>query len=492
MIKSLQLLVSFMLAIFSCLAVGTETPDYPGAKLSTDNYENRVSLSDRTLNLTLDEAVYLGIRQNRDIRSAYLGRVSDKFSLKVIQNQYDPQVSLSGRFNSSQNQDDNYQDGSVIPETIWQTQYGTRLSLAWANQLNYSEQVGSSRSDGISFNVSQPLLQGAGYSVASAPLQIAEISEEINKLNLKALVSDVITSIVLTYREMLQAQEQLQISKQALERSKQLLRVNQELIKAGRMAEFDSLQTEANIANQELEIIQAENQLQNTRLDLLRLLAVDLDTNLILSSSLDAQATDIRLADALDIARASQPEYLSELFAKQIAEINLIVAENQALPDVSLVGGYSQVRDRYSGGSGRSWESYVGVQVDIPVGPNLGNRQSGVDARVAIEQQKLRISEADQALQRDVTQAIRNLETQWRQVQIAERALELSSRAVEVEREKLQAGRSSNFQVLSFEDDLRNAENTRLDALLAYLNSQTTLNQILGTTLESWEIKINE
>ena len=53
-------------------------------------------------------------------------------------------------------------------------------------------------------------------------------------------------------------------------------------------------------------------------------------------------------------------------------------------------------------------------------------------------------------------------------------------------------GRSSNFQVLSFENDLRNAENARLNALISYLNAQAELDQTLGTTLESWDISLND
>ncbi len=60
------------------------------------------------------------------------------------------------------------------------------------------------------------------------------------------------------------------------------------------------------------------------------------------------------------------------------------------------------------------------------------------------------------------------------------------------EQEKLQTGRSSNFQVLSFETDLRNAENARLNTFIQYLNSQAELDQALGTTLESWEITLND
>lgn len=160
-----------------------------------------------------------------------------------------------------------------------------------------------------------------------------------------------------------------------------------------------------------------------------------------------------------------------------------------------MVGGATQVRDRYPGESGRetnrTWEGYAGIQVDIPIG-DLSRRQAEVRARVNVENQDIRLAEARQSLERDVGDAVRDLGTRWRQYEIAQRARDLSRRKLDIEREKLQAGRSSNFQVLSFESDLRNAESTRLNALIAYLNAQARLDQTLGTTLESWDIDLND
>ncbi|WP_323166719.1 TolC family protein, partial [Pseudomonas bubulae] len=85
-----------------------------------------------------------------------------------------------------------------------------------------------------------------------------------------------ISQIIATYRELLRAQEQLSIVQDALKRSGTLLEVNRALIGAGRMAEFEIVQTEADIATQQLGVEEAQNQLDTNRLALLRLLALDL------------------------------------------------------------------------------------------------------------------------------------------------------------------------------------------------------------------------
>jgi len=452
-----------------------------------------ISMSEQTIDLTLSDAVFLGLRNNSSIRSAYLDRISQKFALRVEEDRFTPKLVLSGRHLANRNRDDSYRRSEVIPQTTLLGEYGTQFSLSWSNQLTQASRAGRARSDGATLSVIQPLLRGAGRDVTTAPVRLARLAEQANKLSLKATVSNTVTQIIMSYREFLRAQEQLLISRNALERSKQLLEANRAMIFAGRMAEFEIVQTEADMASQELSVEEAANQLDASRLNLLTLLALDLGTRIRANDTLEASKTELRFAQALTAAQEQQPLYLSELIAAEQASINLVVAQNNRLWDVSLVAGATQVRDRFqeADNNSRIWEGYAGVQVDIPIG-DLSARQAEIRARVGVENQDIRIAEARRVLERDVADAVRDMGTRWRQYEIAQRALELSRRKLEIEREKMQAGRSSNFQVLSFESDLRLAESTRLNTLIASLNAQAQLDQVLGTALDSWEIELND
>ncbi|TBU74000.1 TolC family protein [Phytopseudomonas daroniae] len=454
-----------------------------------------ISLSSQVVELTLSDAVFLGLRNNRAIRSAYLTRIAQKFDLEVEEDRFTPKLVVSGRHLANRNRGDSYRQTEVIPQTTALTEFGTQFSLSWSNQLTQANRAGRARTDGATLTVIQPLLRGAGRDVATAPVRLARLAEHANRLALKSTVSDTITQIITGYRELLRAQEQLQIARDALERSRQLMLANREMISAGRMAEFEIVQTEADAATQELGVEEAANQLDSARLELLRLLALDLGTQIRAEESLDAARIEFSLARALSVAQEHQPAYLTQLVAAEQVAINHTVARNSTLWDVSLVGGASQVRDRFnsdtSNDTSRAWEGYAGIQVDIPIG-DISTRQAEVRARVEIENQSIRFAEAKQSLERDVGDAVRDLGTRWRQYEIAQRARDLSRRKLDIEREKLQAGRSSNFQVLSFEADLRNAESARLNALIAHLNAQAQLDQVLGTTLDSWEVELND
>jgi len=447
---------------------------------------------DRSVELTLSDAIYLALRDNRLIRSAYLDRVAQKFDLRVAEDRYTPRLLINGSYLSASNQDDRYLQGAVTPTATLLSPYGTRVSVGWAYRHTNADAAGISRNDGANLSLVQPLLRGAGREVVEAPLRLARLAEQANRLNLKSTVTQTITRIIGQHRMLLQAQEQFKISEASLKRARQLLEVNRALIDAGRMAEFEIVQTEAEVASQELAHEGARNQLDVTRLALLQLLAVDLSTPVEAIDSLNAQPLQLDAARALQQAEAFQPAYLAQLIYSEQANIYLALGRNARLWDVSLVGAASQVRDRSAAGSSLpSWQRYVGVQVEIPLG-DLSSRQAELRAQVDQRNQELRLEEARQQLALDVKNAVREIGTRWRQYEIAQRATELSRRKLDIEREKLVVGRSSNFQVLSFESDLRNAENVRVSALISYLNSQAELDQTLGTTLDSWDISLND
>ncbi|MDR0480714.1 MAG: TolC family protein, partial [Gallionellaceae bacterium] len=180
------------------------------------------------LTITLSDAIVLGLRRNRTIRSAYLGRISDKFSLRVVENSFNPQLALNGSYTANHDPTGNSRTAEVTPTATLTSKIGTQFSLSWANQTgSVSDPLGtgsaldtqiadntlSTRSQVATLSVTQPLLRGAGYKIATAPLRQARLDELANKLTLKSSVSDTVTNIISAYYELLRAQEQLKIAR---------------------------------------------------------------------------------------------------------------------------------------------------------------------------------------------------------------------------------------------------------------------------------------
>ncbi|MBO8134693.1 TolC family protein, partial [Dickeya fangzhongdai] len=156
---------------------------------------------------------------------------------------------------------------------------------------------------------------------------------------------------------------------------------------------------------------------------------------------------------------------------------------------VDLVAGAGRVNTRAADIQNDSrWQRYVGLNVSIPLN-DLQARQEEQRAWVAGKIQLLQMADVRQQLEETVTQQVNALNSNWQQFLIADRLTRLSEKTLQAEQAKLLAGRSSNFQVLSYQGSLRAAQNARVSAQIAYLNTRAELDRVLGATLDHWGIQ---
>jgi outer membrane protein TolC len=448
------------------------------------------------LPLTLDEAIALGVRSNRGIQTAYLQRISQKFDLYVSEGKFLPKLTLTSGMQSNIANGLSSLTKEIATNATLDLPTGAKLLLTTMNGLGAS----SSSQSTTSVRLTQPLLKNSGFVVNTATVHMARLDEQINRLSLIATLSLTVVQIVSTYRELLRAQEQRMIAEAALQRSRDLYQVNKALISTGRMAEVEIIQTEAEVANREVALEETENQIDASRLALLNLLALEPRTLVVAVGTKDIRLRDTDLAQALATALANHPDYLITQLQSERAKINLDYAKNQQLWDVSLVAGKTQSRGSTGGlvsvdatqtTAQKNETSYAGIQLTVPFG-DRSIEQAAVRASVELKSQKLRMLETRQIIEQRIRDAVRNVQTRWRQLELSNKARDLSLLKLNAEKEKLQVGRTSNFQILSFENDLRNAENARVNAEIAYLNALTDLDDRMGKTLDTWTIPVIE
>ena len=441
--------------------------------------------------VALVEAVAIGLRSNRGIRSAYLERVAQKFDLRVAESRFFPRLDIAAGVNVEQFGDESETNSSLTPTVSWFAPTGANVAFVWDRRTR--EGLGGDASETSTLSVSQPLLRGGGLAVARSPLRVARLQEEVNRLGLEATVINTVTSIILSYRTLVQAQEQVRLSMIARERTRDLLETNRALIDAGRMAAADIVQTESQLANQEVAVLQAEQAKISAQLALLQLLAVSPRTNIEATDAIDVDYVSIDLEETIDLALASRTDVRAQAIALVQNEENLRLARNNRLWSLSVFGRVSRQDGfdaPFNSGASRT-DSAAGLQLDIPIG-DFSLRQGEIRARTQVRTGELRFDELLQSVEAQIRDAVQRVDASWLQVQAARRARRLSERALELEREKFRAGRASNFEVLSFEADLQNADTQELNAEITYLNALTALDQQIGSTLRTWRIVLND
>ncbi len=458
---------------------------------STKQDKSQVSLS-------LPETIMLGLRQNNAIKSAYLTRVVNRFSFHIAEDEFVPRwKEITGSTNLADGQSS---DAVALgTEFAWEMPYGTSFGLGLSTSKDFPNAPGteSSATTSMMATLTQPLLRGFGKEINTASLRLARIGELQNKLSLKSTVSATITALINAFLGYEGQKWSLDIARRSLERSKKLLHNNKLLVQAGHMAENELTQTELSVSNSEISLKGAENSLNSARLVLLNLLSLDPDLELITSMEKSPTQLIIDLNQAKEIAYTTNPDYLSQQMEIEGAMVALRLARDNLRWQLDLESNY------YLSGSGDStadsiddigsepatWS--VGLNLVIPLDMR-DLRQEEVSSEVALEQAKLSLEEVKENLDSRVRSSVIEVENSWQQLLISRRSLSLAQQTLSTEIEKLSVGKSSSFEVLAHQLTLREAEVTEINAVITYYNSMATLDEVLGKTLDTWRITLND
>ena len=443
---------------------------------------------EQRVNLTIADAVNLALQNNRTIKNSYLQRIIDRQQLAVAEDVFVPNFTPELFLGFNQRLERDTQELSLSGNLEVKTPIGGTLEIT---SESLDEGIGINNLD-FRVTFDQPLLRGFGTEINRVPIEVARLEEGINIFALKSTLIATITDTIEAYLSLLQAQERVKIQQLALKNAKRQLEIIQVLIDAGRRAPIELVQSKTDVANREVSVLQAQNRLAQARLDIIDILDIEQNLQFVATDIEDAVESITLDQDKLtELAFANNPEYLQSLKQLQIAKFNLSLAENEKRWDLDLQVSYGLTTRRDINND--QTDVRAGVRMSREFG-NLSLEQSVERSQVNLERANNSLDEARESLKIELNNRIRDVKFNSQQIELALDARKLSEQQLENEQEKLRLGVRGVrlIDVLRFENDLVQAKNRELNAMIDYLNALTRLEQTLGITLDRWNIKINE
>lgn len=461
------------------------------------------------LRLTLREALQLALARNPSLRNAYLGRVVDRANLDLANQTFHPRSSVvfrTGEQRAAGADGLRARTASVNPEVGLALPTGAQANLNWrAERVLQSTAAPTETEDStheLTLNITQPLLRGGGLEVGRAPVERALLNEEQNALALEAQITGTLISVIQAYHTLILEIQRGELAELALERDQRQLANRTELVERGRVAATDLASARESLARQELQREQTRERREQAELELNRLIGLAPGVGIEPQDTIDVdsigglKADPPALARALEVALERRPEFRQSLVGQRLAALARTLAEDAELWQLDLVASIEVQGDGRSTSRAfeRGFEQAPGHAVGLRISTTWGDRPAREQrlgaARVQQRQARLRTQELRTSIRIEVQRSLDALDSRWDQLSLAEQALVLARQAVAVEQEKLAVGRSSGFEVEGVERDLRQAEQSLLDAAINYQNARTDLDQAMGIVLERWELAI--
>jgi len=495
----------------------------PGPKYLQDH------VVDGKLRLTLQDAVTAMLMNNSGVRLRELNIEDSKFALLRAHSPFDPSLQAGFTAQRSTFPANSTLQGALVPSTLSQTslvnysqtfETGTNILVGF----NTSRQTDNDRnsfynpsfSSGLNFQITQPLLRNRWLFANQAPLVIARRNLSVSRSTFEAQVSDAILNLVTQYWGVVQARGNLEVARKSQDAADASYKRDKRALELGALPPLDIYRSESQLASRRVQTIQSEYQLKLAEDELRYTLGATVDPFL---RALDLELTEapareeelltIDAATALKEALDSRPELEAQRHLLANDDTSIRLAHNDLLPDLRLSASYQG-----NGVSGTPGEGSPGIPGGLGDSLNqaftfgyptygfslnlnfpIRNRAAQADLGNALVSRRRNLYGERQLREQitlEVANAVHTLEQAKLSLAASRESLDLSRKNLTAEQRKYELGSEQVFFVLEAQTEVAQAEETVLQAEVAYQLAVTAVQHATGKLLAPYHVQIQD
>ena len=415
-----------------------------------------------------------------------------------------------------------FSGGFTWQETLeWGTNYSIQFNSSRSVDNNAFNIFNPSLSSNVLFNVQQQLLRGFG-DVNRTGIRVAMNNYEGSLEQFRDTVQTLVLQVYQAYWNLRAQVERVRVQEEAVALAQQQLDRNRIQVEIGTLAPIETVQAETSVANNQLGLVNARLQLENFQDQLKQLINFDLLVDdpfahdLTPTDEPEVSTAPIDVEEAVRIALERDPQLIQLRYGLTNAQMQLRQARNNLLPQLSVNanvnlqgrGGDRIIRGAFGGEASEIQESgfttalaqvfsgdfnawSLGLTLVMPL-HNYAAKAGHANASIGERRAFTQVAQREQIVVYTVRNSARQVENLVSQVEVAQRTRELTQRQFDAEQRKFEVGTSTNFQVLQFQDQLRQSQLNELQTILNLQNAIATLEQSKATLLESLGLSIED
>ncbi len=525
--RAWMLAAALLASAFGCRTVDRMEifqPDYESAvppRREVDVPEDRVARSsiesepevpaEGAIPLSIEQAVMLGLRNDRELRVAQLESVVTGAFEAIERGAYDPELYVDAEVTEDRSSETDRATGERfdVKGEEARVEAGVRQVLPTGTEIEGNVSQRRSISDRapelqearLGLTVTQSLLEGLGPAVNLASVRQAELETEASRHELRGFTESVVAQIEIAYWNHVLARREIEIFERSLEVADRQRDEVEQRIEVGVLADTEAAAARAEVALREQALIDARSEVEQTRLRLVRRVDPDaagrFERELDLTTLPEVDAAPIDdLEDRLKLAEERRPDLAEARTLLRRDELDTLVTRNGLLPrlDVFLALGRTGFGDTFD----ESFRELETNTYDWTAGVSfsylLGNRAARARDHAA-QADRRRAEEAVenllQLVRLDVRIALDELERTRQQIGATAATRALQEQTVEAEQARFEVGSSTALLVAQAQRDLLQAQIAEVESVVAYRIARVRLFLAEGSLLERRGIRFD-
>ncbi|HEY3156193.1 MAG TPA: TolC family protein [Candidatus Eisenbacteria bacterium] len=485
--------------------------------------------------LTLNEAIDLALQRNEGLLIERESLAASRAAVTAASGAYDPLVELDGAWSKSTEPLNSSFSGTspaeIGPE-FKSSEAGAaiRQLLPTGGALSLKARGARETDQGLALlspayrtrvglELRQPLLRDRGTDAARLSVRVAKAGRDGANASLRRAITETVASVERSYWTLVAVRLGIEVRQQAVHLAEEQLGETQTRVETGSAPRTELAQPRAELERRRGDLLASREALARAE-NALKFLILDGAGDALWNEQLapveDAtvEVQPVDVPASLERALSARPELAIADAVVKRRRAETAFARDGIWPSLDAVVSYDRfgiagslnpggspgsLPSELDGGFGKSFESlgrgdFDAARVALVLGLPIGNRAARGNAAVA--QHVERQSETDLArvrktIRAEVLDAAAALETAGQRIEAARSGREAAEIQLSAERDRYDTGLSTNFLVLTRQNDLSRARLDEISALTDYRTARTEMARATGSLMDEHGINVD-
>ena len=358
---------------------------------------------------------------------------------------------------------------------------------------------GTTWSTEVTAGFTQPLLRGRGRWFYEANERIATISRDAAVLARRQVAIDTVQTVVAAYWDLVLAERQGAITQSSLELAKERLRITQIGNAGGKVPRSEIPAVQQIIATREEDVLNGELAVLDRSFTVRRAVGLPIgkgELGLRVGTELATRDATFDLGALTERAFSASPELAQLAKQDQAARLEIEVTENGLLPQLDAAISLGPTgQDGNFGTATKNMAMFKSISINgsLTLQHSFGQENVKGLAREQREgRRKLEVTAFDLRAQiaQTMARAVAQLELARRRVALSQRAIDLANENIKIETDRFNLGKATNFDVLNRQEELRQAELRRAQAMIDWHKAESVVQALTGDILPAYGITV--
>ena len=304
-------------------------------------------------------------------------------------------------------------------------------------------------------------------------LKQQQLNSRVAELTVDESENSIEENITQLYVQILYSAEAVKVNESTLEVSRKEFERGQELFNAGSIASSDLAQLEAQVSNDNYQLVTSQTTLQNYKLQLKQLLELDGDFEMdLFLPPLDDSSVLIPLPTKDDVYQTAlnlRPEIESSKLNIEASDMNIKISRAGYIPSLSLSAGIGTTNANgndfsFSEQVKQNWNNSIGLTLSIPIFDKRQTKSAVNKAKLQRQTSELDLMDNQKTLYKTIESLWLSANSAQQQDVAATQKLKSTQASYALVSEQFNLGMKNTVELLTEKNNLLSAQQETLQA----------------------------